>query len=137
MRKLYLITVVSLLFLGCLSFTIPVWGADVTLAWDANSETDLAGYRVFFKNYGQAYDYAVPLWEGAETTCTVEIAQTGDFVVRAFNIAGQESGDSNEVAQSIAPANPQNLLKEAVDLAIKSLEKFSEYLSMTVNVPTE
>jgi hypothetical protein len=129
MKKIALIATILL-------FTATAFGATVKLAWDPNSETDLAGYRVFFKNYGQAYDYSKPIWEGPETTCTVEIDQTGDFVVRALNVAGAESGDSNEVSQSITPAAPQNLLKEAIDLAIRSLEKFKEYVSL-VDTPAK
>ena len=130
MKKLFLAGLILL-------FTTAAFGAQVKLAWDQNTETDLAGYRVFFKSYGQAYDYSAPIWEGTETTCSVEIDRTGDFVVRAFNVAGHESGDSNEVAQSIAPAAPQNLLIDAVDLAIQSLEKLREYISMADNIPTK
>jgi len=107
---------------------VPAMAVDVRLAWDANSESDLAGYRVFTKLYGTAYDYTQPAWEGSDETCIIEIAETTYFVVRAFNVAGAESGDSNEVNKSIAPANPKNLLFEALDLAIRSLEKYKEYL---------
>ena len=61
---------------------------DVTLSWDANSEEDLAGYRIFYREAGQSYDYNDPLWEGSETTCTaynLDDMTTHCFVVRAFD----------------------------------------------------
>ncbi len=74
--------------------------AQVTLAWDENSEPDLAGYRVFCRQVGQDYDFNNPAWEGTQTTC--EIYDLDDnpmyyFVVRAYDFSGNESGNSNEV----------------------------------------
>jgi hypothetical protein len=70
------------------------------LAWAANGEDDLAGYRIFHRQDGANYDYDNPSWEGTNTTCTVY--NLGDdityhFVARAFDEAGNESGDSDEV----------------------------------------
>ena len=73
----------------------------VTLQWDPNSETDLAGYRCFMRESHLGYDYAVPAWEGIATTCTIENIENNKryrFVVRAFDTEGYESGNSNEVA---------------------------------------
>jgi hypothetical protein len=73
----------------------------VTLEWTANTETDLAGYRIFFREDGQPlYDYANPAWESIETTCTIydlDETTTYHFVARAFDTEGYESGDSEEV----------------------------------------
>lgn len=72
----------------------------VTLEWDANTEEDLAGYRVFCRQAGQSYNYGTPNWEGAEITCTISgLADNAayHFVARAFDTSGNESGDSNEV----------------------------------------
>ena len=78
--------------------------AQVRLAWDANTEPDLAGYRVFSHKTGDSYDYSSPTWSGTENSCTLENLDEGSgyyFVVRAFNTAGVESGDSNEVYYSV------------------------------------
>jgi len=75
--------------------------ATVTLEWIPNSETDLAGYRVFMREAGQGYDYVLPAWEGTETTCTInDLLETKKylFVVRAFDTEEYESANSNEVA---------------------------------------
>jgi len=74
--------------------------ADVTLAWDANTEADLAGYRIFYREEGQNYDYNNPGWEGTATTCTISALNdntTYYFVARAFDTSNNESGDSDEV----------------------------------------
>lgn len=78
-------------------------GAIVKLAWDANTGTDLAGYRIY---YGTA--------SGSYTLPTIDVTTLGSspaytvpnltpnttyyFVVKAFDQAGNESLPSNEVA---------------------------------------
>ncbi len=73
---------------------------DVTLAWDANTEPDLDGYRIFVRAEGGSYNYTQPAWEGTTTTCTIHGLDDGTnyyFVARAFDTSNNESGDSNEV----------------------------------------
>ena len=75
-------------------------GFDLSFAWDANTEPDLAGYRVFYRQEGQNYDYTTPAWQGTETTCT--IAGLDDnfiyyFVSRVYDIYGNESENSVEL----------------------------------------
>ena len=69
---------------------------DITLAWNASSGAD--GYRLFYREEGQNYNYNSPDWEGTGTTCIIpglDETTTYHFVVRAFNDNG-ESGNSNE-----------------------------------------
>lgn len=87
-----------------------VWAADVTLAWNANTQADLAGYRVFTRQEGQPFDYSQPAWQGAQTTCDLYgLADEVDhfFVVRAVNDIGEESVDSNEICLEVPMANLQ------------------------------
>lgn len=73
---------------------------DVTLQWSPNTESDLAGYKVFYRQEGQSYDYTIPYWETTVSACTVydlDETQTYYFVVRAFSTEGFQSDDSNEV----------------------------------------
>ncbi len=75
--------------------------ADVTLAWDPNTETDLAGYKVYFgKSPGS---YGVPIVIGKTNTYTITglVPGTFYFAVTAYNAAGLESGFSNEVSATI------------------------------------
>ena len=69
-----------------------------TLAWDANTETDLAGYRLYYGNAAGSYPNRVEV--GNRTTCTVDgldPAKSWRFVVTAYNASGQESTRSNEI----------------------------------------
>jgi hypothetical protein len=89
---------VPLIFILLLS-TQNVYSFDATLAWDPNSEKNLDGYRIFYRENGQGYDYEVPAWEGSKTTCTIynlDDNTTYCFVARAVDTEGAESGDSNE-----------------------------------------
>jgi len=88
----------SILFCASVAFA----AIDVTLAWDASSGAD--GYRLFYREDGQSYNYNSPDWEGPGTTCTIpglDESRTYHFVVRAFNDNG-ESGDSNEETYTLA-----------------------------------
>ena len=72
----------------------------ITLEWSANTETDLAGYKIFYREDGKEYNYADPVWESIETTCTIydlDETTTYHFVARAFDTEGFESGNSEEV----------------------------------------
>jgi predicted phage tail protein len=82
-----------------------LFAADVSLAWDANSETDLAGYRIYYGTSSRSYGSPVTL--GKVTTYTVQSLSSGTyfFTVTAFNSSGAESGYSNEVTTTIAPTD--------------------------------
>jgi Fibronectin type III domain len=73
---------------------------DITLQWTPNNEPDVAGYKVFFREEGQSYNYNAPYWETIEAKCTIydlDQTKTYYFVVRAFDIDGFTSSNSNEV----------------------------------------
>jgi hypothetical protein len=92
-----------------LCLTNPAYGLDVALRWDANTETDLAGYRVFYREDGQSYNYNNPAWEGTQTTCTIYSLDDSTgyyFVARAFDTSGNESGDSDEVTYEPSKNTP-------------------------------
>jgi hypothetical protein len=87
----------------------------VTLAWDANTESDLAGYKVYWgKATGVYTNSPIPtVAPSATPTYTTPVLANGTwyFAVTAYNTAGLESGYSNEVSKviSTAPAPPKNL----------------------------
>jgi hypothetical protein len=81
-------------------FITSSYAMDVTLQWLPNSETDLAGYKIFFREESQSYDYYNPSWEGVETSCTIyglDETKSYYFVARAFDTEAFESSNSNEV----------------------------------------
>jgi len=103
---------------------------DVTLQWSPNSEPDLAGYRLFYREEGQFYNYTNPSWEGTNTTCTIydlEENKTYYCVLRAFDNEELESGDSNEVC--LEPTVPDN----QQPIAYVGLDPTSGIAPLTVN----
>ena len=87
--------------------------ADVKLQWDANTESDLAGYRLY-----QKADSVVPPFTKVQDlpkgTTTADVtgldsAHSYSFAVTAYNTAGLESAYSNIVTIPAAPMAPGSL----------------------------
>ena len=78
-----------------------VYSADVSLAWDANAETDLAGYKVYYGTIPQSY--GIPIIVGKQTAYTVTGLSSGTyyFIVTAHDTSNNESGPSNEVSKTV------------------------------------
>ena len=70
--------------------------ADINLAWDPNSESNLAGYRIYYGPSSGNYTAAINL--GNQTTYTVTGLAVGtySFVVTAYNTLGMESDASTK-----------------------------------------
>jgi hypothetical protein len=79
------------------------FAAPITLAWDAVSDPDLAGYKVYY-GYGSR-DYSAHIDVGKSTTATLsglDDAQIYYFAVTAYDTAGNESAFSNEIKYDLA-----------------------------------
>lgn len=86
-----------------------VEASGVTFVWNANSETDLAGYRLYQSQkagtYGDAF--VKEIVAGTETVAIENLADGEYFwVVTAFDTHGNESGYSNEVSLEIDTTPP-------------------------------
>ena len=123
---LLVIVFISILFCPAVASAV----VDVTLVWDASSGAD--GYRLFYREDGQGYNYATPDWEGSGTTCTIyglDDLTTYHFVVRAYNANG-ESGDSlpatytppSSPTISLDPASLSNSCTEGTDAPSQTFE---------------
>ena len=97
-----------LLILMLLSWCIPAYALDITLQWDANTEADLAGYKIYYKtetsgpsyNGTGAVEGSSPIDVGDTTEITLHGLDedvTYFFAVTAYNTTQLESGFSNEV----------------------------------------
>lgn len=100
-----------------------------TLAWDANTEADLAGYKVYVGTasgqYGPPVDVGLTATPTAPTH-DVEPLEDGTyfFAVTAYDASGNESGFSNEVSKSIdsTPPAPPSGLKVLIQKIIAWLQ---------------
>ncbi len=101
-RISFLITLFSFCFaLGIFIFPQLGLAVQATLAWDVNTEEDLAGYRLFNHSEGETYNYDTPDWQGTDTTCTfsgLTENATYYFVARAYDTSNNESADSQEIS---------------------------------------
>ena len=74
----------------------------VTLAWDANTESDLGGYKIYLGTASNAYQSSIDV--GNQTSFTVTNLNRGTtyyFSVTAYNTQGLESDYSNEVGKAV------------------------------------
>ena len=101
----------TLRFLGvCLALLLVaarVEAASVTLAWDANSETNLSGYYVGYRTSPTGSETLVNV--GNVTTWTLTTASAGNtyyFRVYAENTSGLRSAPSTEVSTTIPNTPP-------------------------------
>jgi uncharacterized membrane protein YgcG len=101
----------GLFFLMILFFPILAFPADLTLAWDPNTEPDLEGYGVYFKQDapGPPYDLfgnvALPeLSDPDNPSFTLTGLQKGSryyITLTAYDTAGNESGYADPVCAQI------------------------------------
>jgi len=73
----------------------------VTIAWDPNKESDIAGYKLF---YGTANPPTTVVNAGTNTSVTLNNLNAGDtyyFYATAFNTAGLESSPSQTITYSV------------------------------------
>jgi hypothetical protein len=75
-----------------------------SLTWNANTDSDLAGYKVYQGTSSGTYTAPVATMPKGTTSYTVTGLQTGTtyfFIITAYDSAGNESLHSNEVSKSI------------------------------------
>ena len=97
--------IMLVLILGCIFNS--ALAAEVQLTWNANTETDLAGYRIY-KGL-QSGSYTSNVSAGKVTTATMtglEAGKTYYFAATAYNTSNQESGYSNEIVYQVAAPAP-------------------------------
>jgi hypothetical protein len=93
-----------------------VRAAEVNLAWDPNTEPDVAGYRVYYGLGSRNYDRIMDV--GNTTSCVVtglEQGRTYYFAATAVNTANVESDFSNEVTAALSTSNQPPLANAGPD----------------------
>ena len=71
----FLLSLKFVAFLSVFFYSNLVSAAQVTLAWDANTDPDLAGYMIYYGFATRAYDYVVDV--GNQTTFTLSGLEDG------------------------------------------------------------
>jgi hypothetical protein len=80
----------------------PVHSFQIRLAWDQNTESNLAGYKVYYRTFDENYTSYADV--GNHSAAEVSHIMPGTeyfFVVTAYDRYGNESGYSNEVNYSL------------------------------------
>jgi len=101
----------GILAILCFCLSAPVaHAATVTLAWNPNSETDLAGYKLYYGNSPRtqaAYPQTVAIQNKTATTWQLTLS-TGVyyFALTALDSSGNESAYSSEVMAQIQELQP-------------------------------
>ena len=78
--------------------------AQVTFAWDPNTEQDLAGYKIYYATSSNNYTLSVDV--GKNTTYTLSGLENGKtyyFVSTAYDTEGYESDFSNKLSFTTPP----------------------------------
>ena len=80
--------------------------AQVTLAWDPNTESDLAGYKIHYGTASNSYSVHIDVHNVTTYTVTgLTDGQTYYLAATAYDASGNESGYSNSVSYGVPGAN--------------------------------
>lgn len=115
----------------------PLWGG-IRLEWDANSETDLAGYKIYWGTASRGYGSPTPM-PGAPSlpTYSVKSLTLGTryyFAVTAYNASGIESEFSNEVSAIVGDVNLDNAINIVdVQSIVNSILASTNHVSHDLN----
>lgn len=89
-----LFSVLMILFISVSSFAM-----DVKLKWDANTESDLAGYKVYYGVGGLANPTVVDVGNVTTTTVTgLDARLVYSFAVKPYNTSDQEAVNFSNIA---------------------------------------
>jgi len=121
----------AMLLFATIAFGAVGFGNLINTAWDANTETDLAGYRIYRSSQSNVYTFGVGSpnlihqveCSGGDTSnnCTSYSFDdtpigTWFWVATAYDSYGNESGPSDELTETItdmtAPSAPENFRRE-------------------------
>jgi hypothetical protein len=112
------------------SWSSVMQAATVRLSWDANSQANLAGYKVYYGTASHSYDTSI--YVGNTTTYAVASLNPGTyyFAVTAWDTSGNESGFSNEVAATLLPGTT------ITQVTLSGLTESSVIINWTTDHPT-
>ena len=99
-----LVALTSILLL----FPLGTYGAEISLAWDANSEPDLAGYIIYYGDASGDYSHSLDVGDVTEFTVTgLDDSGTYYFAATAYDRDGNESAYSEELVHTFGYGQPE------------------------------
>ena len=102
-RKVSLFT---LLAFALLLSPMVAYGATITLAWDANTESDLAGYKIHYGTTSRNYSDSIDVGNTTQhTLADLEDGATYYLAATAYDTYGNESAYSVELVHTISNPN--------------------------------
>ena len=128
MKRLIVAASLFLLITGCSTksspFSSPLFASPktATVSWDANTESDLSGYRIYQGTSSGSYNDALDV--GDKTSFSINnlvVGTTYFFVVTAYDFAGNESLFSEEVSFNPTLEKPPTPTIEWLDTAVDTL----------------
>ena len=100
-----LLTLASILVM----FPVLVHGAEVGLAWDANSEPDLAGYKIYYGTASGNYSHSVDVGNITQYTLAgLSEGVTYYLAATAYDADDNESAYSVELVHTTAVSKPSS-----------------------------
>lgn len=81
-------------------FSSLCYASGVGLAWDANTESDIGGYKIYYTMDSLSFDSAIVVDVGNVTTTQIlnlDPRHSYSFAAKAYNTSGMESAFSNVV----------------------------------------
>ena len=103
MPYLHVFLILLYLFISCHL----TWAAELNFSWLANSEPDVAGYRLYYGDSSRNYTDSIEIGHYPVdgringTIYGLDISQTYYFAATAYSATGEESDFSNEIVHCI------------------------------------
>ncbi len=114
------------------------WAGSVSLSWDANSENDLSGYRVYYgtqsnRNYSDVVDVGNVV---TFRISNLDAGRTYFFAVTAYDFSGNESSFSSEISANIPNLPPTRNAPELVAVTPNGETQIDVIFSEPLDEPT-
>jgi hypothetical protein len=110
------------------------FAAQVTLAWNANAESDLAGYRLHYGTTSGIYFTSKDVGNTTEYTVTgLQEGLTYYFAVTAYDLSNNEGGSSGEVVHTMPVSDNPEPTDTDGDGVPDSLDAFPQDASETID----
>src|SRR5512139_2334612 len=99
MKKLIRIQSLILIAFTFIFYSSPALAAQIKLAWDANTEPYLTGYKIYWGNASKSYGTPIDVGNLTQFTLTGLTAGNTYFItITAYSLPNNESSYSNEVS---------------------------------------